>query len=195
MTGAIILAAGSSSRLGMPKQNLMFQGKTLLERAVGNALESGCEKVIVVLGANVEHITFHKEDKNVTILQNNDWEEGMASSIRLGIAKLQQIAPKVNSAILMLCDQPFADAALLNQLIRQKSEGKKEIVASAYNGTLGPPALFDKNKFPELLQLSGRDGAKKIIAKYATELDTVPFPLGIIDIDTSGDYERLENEF
>ena len=95
----------------------------------------------------------------------------------------------------MLCDQPFADAAMLNQLIRQKSQSKKPIVASAYSGTFGPPALFDKSTFAELLKLSGRDGAKKLLMQYADELDTVPFPLGAIDIDTTSDYERLENEF
>jgi molybdenum cofactor cytidylyltransferase len=194
MTGAILLAAGSSSRLGMPKQNLLFQGRTLLERAVNHAGES-CDKVIVILGANVEHIHFHIDNADVIILQNDEWHEGMSSSIRLGIAKLQEISTDIDSAILMLCDQPFADAALLNQLIRQKSNSNKAIVASGYNGTFGPPALFDKSKFPELLELSGREGAKKIIAKYSDELDVVAFPLGIIDIDTTGDYERLENEF
>jgi molybdenum cofactor cytidylyltransferase len=194
MTAAIILAAGSSSRLGMPKQNLVFQGKTLLERAVKHALEV-CGKVIVVLGAHPEHISFKSDNPNVTVVQNEEWDEGMASSIRVGVAKLQEITPDAEAAILLLCDQPFADGALLNQLLRQKTEGNKGIVASAYGDTFGPPALFDKSKFPQLLQLTGRDGAKKIIAQYADEMDTVPFPLGTIDIDTTGDYERLENEF
>ncbi|HEY0246525.1 MAG TPA: nucleotidyltransferase family protein [Mucilaginibacter sp.] len=195
MTGVIILAAGSSSRLGEPKQNLVFQGQTLLQKAIQNALDSICDCVMVVLGGNAEVIQPTLADQTIPIIYNPDWQEGMASSIRYGLTELQKILPNATAAILMLCDQPFADAAILNQLIQNKIITNKNIVASSYNGTVGPPALFDVSYFPELLQLTGNEGAKKLLLKYAEDVTTIPFLLGAIDIDTAGDYKNLENDF
>ena len=191
MTGLIILAAGSSSRLGTPKQNLVFQGTTLLQRSIASALASDCVQVMVVLGANAELIEPTIVDKPIQIIHNKEWQEGMASSIRIGISAMQQSTPQLESVISMLCDQPFADISIINQLI--KASAQNNLVASAYNGTIGPPALFSKSHFEELLNLHGNEGAKKLLLKYADEVFKVPFPLGIIDIDTVGDYERLED--
>ena len=191
MRGLIILAAGSSSRLGKPKQNLIFQGNTLLQRGIKAALNADCDEVIVILGANSDIIKPTLSDKNIRIIDNADWQEGMASSIRHGLNYLLRINPQLQSVILMLCDQPFVDTAIINQLIKAAS-GDKSIVACAYNGTVGPPALFTKIHFDELLTLQGNEGAKKLLIKYADEVVNVPFPLGTIDIDTIGDFERLE---
>jgi len=195
MTGVIILAAGSSSRLGKPKQNLVFQGQTLLQRTIQNALASICESVIVILGANAEVVQSTIQDQPIPVIYNPDWTEGMASSICLGIRELKKELPNIKSAILMLCDQPFADAVIINQLIQKKLVTDKTIIASAYDGTIGSPALFDQSHFDELSQLTGSNGAKKLLAKYADEVATIPFLLGSIDIDTVGDYERLEEGF
>ena len=189
MTTIIILAAGSSSRLGTPKQNLVYQGKTLLQRAVQAGLDSTCNTVIVVLGANADSIRPTIKDSRVRIIYNQDWEEGMASSIRISISQIQLLEPKTTSVILMLCDQPFVDASLLDQLIQKKS--LKGIVASSYNGITGAPVLFDAAYFDELLLLKGQEGAKKLLLKYPEDIDTVSFPLGSIDIDTIEDYEKL----
>lgn len=191
MTGLIILAAGSSSRLGKPKQNLVFQGNTLLQRTVKSALAADCQQVLVILGANSAVIEPTIKNEPILITHNPDWEEGMASSIRYGLIALLKNHPNMQAVILMLCDQPFADTSIINQLI-QAAANNKHLVASAYNGTIGPPALFNKTHFNELLTLKGNEGAKKLLLKYADEVHTVPFPLGMIDIDTIGDYERLE---
>ena len=189
MTGIIILAAGSSSRLGKPKQNLVYKGQTLLQRAIEAAAASVCRPVIVVLGANEEMVKPTIESDNINIIHNPDWQEGMASSIRSGINALQKIEPNADSVILMLCDQPFVDAALPNQLVEKKSD--KGIVASGYNDTIGAPVLFDLAYFDELRSLKGQEGAKKLLLKYPDDVVTVPFPLGGIDIDTAEDYEKL----
>jgi molybdenum cofactor cytidylyltransferase len=189
MTGIIILAAGSSSRLGMPKQNLVYKGETLLKRAIETAAKSVCEPVIVVLGANEDIIKPTIELNNVSIIHNPRWREGMASSIRSGIGELQIIAPKADSVILMLCDQPFVDTSLLDQLIQKNSS--KGVIASAYNDTIGPPVLFDAAYFNELLSLKGQEGAKKLLLKHLDDVVTVPFPLGRVDIDTVEDFEKI----
>jgi molybdenum cofactor cytidylyltransferase len=191
MTGTLILAAGSSSRLGKPKQNLIFKNQTLLQRAVDTALGAGCGPIIVVLGANSEMVRPTIEDKSVHIIYSQNWNEGMASSIRLGIAELQIIYPKADSVILMLCDQPFVDTATLEQLVQSKS--KKGIAACAYSDTIGPPVLFDKFYFDDLLRLEGQEGAKKLLLKYPNDVAVVTFPLGSIDIDTAEDFEKINS--
>ncbi|SEP04065.1 MULTISPECIES: NTP transferase domain-containing protein [unclassified Mucilaginibacter] len=195
MTGIIILAAGSSSRFGSPKQNLVYQGKTLLQRAIQTALTSACcDCAVVVLGANEGEIRPNISDQQVNIVYNPDWQEGMASSIRLGIAQLMYLEPLITSAILMLCDQPFVDPLLLYQLTERKTENDTGIIACEYKNTLGVPALFDKKYFVKLMKLTGSEGAKTIINAYPDDVMSVPFGLGAIDIDTIDDFERLNRE-
>ncbi|MDN5287013.1 MAG: nucleotidyltransferase family protein [Mucilaginibacter sp.] len=192
MTGLIILAAGSSSRLGSPKQNLLYQGQTLLQRAIQTALTSVChEKVVVVLGANEGVIRPSISDQLVYITYNPDWQEGMASSIRLGITELLRIEPNIKAAILMLCDQPFVDPLLIYQLTEKKADSFSGIIACTYRDTLGVPVLFDASYFPRLLMLQGKEGAKTLIRDFPNDVATIAFPLGAIDIDTIEDYERL----
>ncbi|HWZ05047.1 MAG TPA: nucleotidyltransferase family protein [Mucilaginibacter sp.] len=189
MTGIIILAAGSSSRLGKPKQNLVFKGKTLLQRAIETAIASVCEPVIVVLGANADVIESIIKNYDINIVHNPDWDEGMSSSIRAGVSALLKIDPNIQSAILMLCDQPFTDTYLLNHLIMANEE--PGITVCTYNNTMGPPVLFDAVYFSELLLLKGAEGAKKVIHKYPDKVVEIVFPHGSIDIDTMEDFEKL----
>ena len=189
MTGLIILAAGQSGRLGQPKQNLVLQGKTLLQRAVETALASVCKPVVVILGANEEIIRPTIDPYRVKIIHNAEWREGMASSIRLGIGTLQKSA--ITSAILMLCDQPFVSANLLNELAKHRLDA--DIIACAYDDTLGTPVLFSSACFDELQLLTGDGGAKKLLLKHPETVISVAFPLGGIDIDTSEDYGRLSH--
>jgi molybdenum cofactor cytidylyltransferase len=191
MTGIIILAAGASTRLGEPKQQLLYKGKTLLQHAVDAAVESMAQVVIVVLGANAEVIKKDITNQGVAIVHNKDWEEGMASSIRKGITALQKLSPDIDDAILMLCDQPFVDVALLNNLMLHKQQTSTPIIACAYNNTVGPPALFDKTYFNTLLSLNGQEGAKKLLMKYSRDVFTIPFEKGAIDIDTAADYAKI----
>ncbi|MDB4927039.1 nucleotidyltransferase family protein [Mucilaginibacter sp.] len=191
MTGIIILAAGSSSRLGTAKQALQYQGQTLMQRAIQSALAADCDTVAIVLGANAEALQLTITDLPVHVFFNDAWEEGMASSICCGISELQKTAPQLTSIVLMLCDQPYVDASIINQLIQKALPNK--IIASAYNNTIGPPALFDRLFFQDLLSLSGHEGAKKIMLGHPNAVIEIPFPLGAIDIDTIADYDQLSN--
>jgi molybdenum cofactor cytidylyltransferase len=191
MTGVIILAAGSSSRLGTAKQNLVYQGQTLLQRAIETALVSICQPVIVVLGANENVIRPTIEEMPVNIISNADWQEGMSSSIRLGIKEIQKTEPNIASVILMLCDQPFIDFSILNVLVKTQTNNGRDIAACAYNDTIGAPVLFDVVYFEDLLLLKGQEGAKKLLVKYSDKVVSIPFPLGSVDIDTIEDYEKI----
>lgn len=199
-TALILLAAGASTRLGKPKQQLPYRDKTLIQHAMEVALASECSPVIVVLGAYADVIAPTISHEAVHIVENPSWQEGMSSSIRAGIIALQNIAPNTEQTIFMLCDQPFADVALLHRLVQKKRETKKAIIASAYihprgeegrTAALGVPVLFEKRFFTALSLLKGQQGAKKLLLDYPALVATVPFPRGNIDIDTPDDYIAL----
>jgi molybdenum cofactor cytidylyltransferase len=191
-TGLIILAAGSSSRLGRPKQLIEFQGKTLIRRAIEFAVTSKADSLVVVLGWNPELIQSGFDSTQIPSVINEKWEEGMASSMQVGLRFLMEKG-QPDQVILMLCDQPFVDAKLLDQLILAKEKSGKGIVASAYSDTLGVPALFDQKYFEEMLSLKGSEGAKKVILKNKEDVFTIDFPLGKIDLDTVADLEKLKD--
>ena len=194
MTGLIILAAGQSRRFGQPKQNLLFQNQTLLQRAIETAVASECRPIIVITGANDHLIDLPNPNPDVTIICNSGWEEGMSSSIRMGIKKMEN-HNDVDSALMMLCDQPLVTPLLLNEMLRIKQITGKAIVACTYDETIGVPALFDRRLFTELLLLNGDEGAKKVLASNADKISVVSFPDGGMDIDTSGDYYKLTKKY
>lgn len=190
--GVILLAAGASIRLGGPKQLLKIQGETLLRRQIKIAL-AVTEKIVVTLGANYENIIREISDLPVQTIENKDWKNGMSSSIKVGLNKLIKDS-KIEAAILMVCDQPFVDENLLIKLIEKFHETDSLIVASRYENTLGVPAIFRRELFPELLALNEKSGAKSLIKKYAAQTAFVDFPKGAFDIDTPEDYKKVQNE-
>jgi molybdenum cofactor cytidylyltransferase len=191
--GLIILAAGASARFGRPKQLLSFKGETLLRRIARESLSSVCRPVVVILGAEVDQSTDEIKDLNLHIIENPDWEEGMGSSIRSGVKKLLEIKDSTNGVLLAVCDQPFVTSRVINKLVKTFQKTEALIVASAYQETLGVPALFGKKLFPRLLELKGSGGAKQIINQFAAETIGISFPAGAIDIDTPRDFETLSS--
>ena len=187
----ILLSAGPSNRLGKPKQLLPFNDTTLLQHLINEAKASLAKNVLIVLGAYENEIQSSLEPGNIHIAINNEWQEGMASSIKFGINEVQKFSPVSDAAILMMCDQPYVTAALLNDLMSTHEQTGKPIVSCTYDFTIGPPALFHQSLFPELLQLTGDAGAKRIIEIHAGTTATVPFPQGVVDINTMDDFESI----
>jgi molybdenum cofactor cytidylyltransferase len=187
----IILAAGNSSRLGKPKQLVVFNGETLLERIAREALESVCSPIIVVTGNDSETFRQRLKSYRLQIVENEHWQQGMGSSISLGIERLIETKADLDGVVLCVCDQPFVTAETINNLVRVFQEQKSKIIASEYGDVLGVPALFDKSLFTELADLDGKTGAKKIIEKYRGETFALDFPEGEIDVDTKEDLEKL----
>ena len=177
--------------MGSPKQLLMLNNANLIQHAIDEALSADAEKVLVVLGSGAEIITDSINKKQAHIINNKNWEEGIASSIRIGVENARLISPSINAVILMVCDQPYVSASLLKNLVAHHNDTGKPIVASQYKDTLGTPVLFNKTIFPELLKLNGDSGAKQIILDNKEKVQPVKFPLGEIDIDNITDYEML----
>ena len=189
--GVIILAAGASSRLGTPKQLLFYYGNTLVQHACEAAINANAGAVTVVLGANAGLIQEALNNNAAHTVINTGWQEGIASSIRHGIKTFTQLNPLAEAVVLLLADQPYVTTASLKHLITTYQATGKHIVASAYGDSFGTPALFHKNIFPELLQLTGDAGAKSIIRRHLNEGAFIPFPEGNIDVDTAEDYRKL----
>ena len=190
----IILAAGESSRLGSPKQLLPYAGSTLLQHSIDIACASAAESTVVIMGANADLIRSTINDSEIKVFVNNEWKEGMASTIRFGLNLITTMNPQTEVVIFMVADQPFTTAELLNQLLDAHRTHGSKIVASKYEDSFGTPVLFHKTFFPELLQLKGDVGAKSVVRKHLNEVTFVPFPKGHIDIDTIDDYYKLSNE-
>jgi molybdenum cofactor cytidylyltransferase len=192
---AVVLAAGGSTRFGKPKQFALFQGETFVRRIVRAAIEADCSPVVVVTGEDSAQITSELTRFTVTIAMNPDWQSGMGSSIVVGIRHAMNLAPDIDAALLLTCDQPFVNTAVLTQLMHLRLTTGKPIIASAYAETLGIPALFDRSCFPDLLGLKEDSGAKKIILARPHDVMSFDFPAGQIDIDTAVDYQKLDQAF
>lgn len=192
MAGLIILAAGESSRLGSPKQLLKYKGETLIRRSIRAGHDAGCKPVIVVLGAYSDLIEKSIITDDAIRTYNHGWKEGICSSIRTGVSQLLDMDPEEEETFIMLCDQPKVDGILIRKMIQEKRKTGKGMVACAYDGTFGVPVLYHKTYFSELLALKGNKGAKKILLSHPNEVATVPFPSGVIDIDTIDDYKALQ---
>lgn len=129
--------------------------------------------------------------EEASIVYNERWQEGMASGIVTGIAKLLLLDITVEGVLLAVCDQPFVTTELLQQLQQKKAESGKGIVACTYANTVGTPVLFDRKYFPSLQQLKGSEGAKELLKMYEDDLATIFFPNGSFDIDTEEEYKNL----
>ena len=204
---AIILAAGASTRLGAPKQLLLLNGESLLRRTVRIALEAGCSPVLAVLGAHAEEMLPELEGLNATAVLNPEWRLGMSTSVQAGLAKLLSLDPSgsrsespfgspsaiswAKDALLLVCDQPATTPALLKRLIEAHGQASLPITACRYSETLGVPAVFSSLVFPELLELTGDQGARRVIARSPARVAAVDFPGGASDIDTPEDVQML----
>jgi len=190
---AIVLAAGASQRLGQPKQLLPYQGEFLIERAIRVAKEAGAEPVIAVLGAHFEIICASIALNDVILSINERWEQGIASSIHSGLKALDAVAMGAPGVLILSCDQPRLTAAHLRALIEAfTAQNQPAIVASAYVGVHGVPAVFPRSVFANLLALKGDKGARALLVKPPCNLIVLAFEGGEVDIDQPGDLAQLD---
>ncbi len=186
----IILAAGSSSRLGRSKQLLTYQGLSLLKRTTLEALETKLP-VFIVLGANAQAHQNEINDLPIRITVNEDWNKGMGHSLKYALKYVLQTIPDVESVLILVCDQPHIHSTHLLNLKNRFQESEASIVASAYADQAGVPALFGREWFDQILQLPDDQGARSLITKNESRVVTVPFSLGAVDIDTEDDVNKF----
>jgi molybdenum cofactor cytidylyltransferase len=186
----IVLAAGSSSRMGKPKQLLPFRGGTVIERVVDNALLSILDQVIIVLGHEALQIEPLLAQKGITTIVNHTYQEGQSSSLKAG---LQALSPETEGALFILGDQPLVTHTTMDLIISAFAETHAPIVIPTFEGQRGNPVLFSRETFSRLESLSGDCGARPLFQEYAGKIHSleVHTPAILMDLDTEDDYRRL----
>ena len=187
--GAVLLAAGGSSRLGRPKQLLVWQDEPLVRRAARAALDAGVDELVVVLGAERAAVGTALEGLPLRQVENTAWANGIGGSIACGVR-----AARSNALLLLLADQPGVDAGLLRQVIDAGRAGHAR-VACAYAGVLGVPALFaDAGDLATLRELEGDRGARALLTANPEAVLAISAEQAAFDVDDESDWTRWQEQ-
>jgi len=188
LVAATVLAAGSSERMGQPKQLLLINGQPMVRRVTEVVCASGLAQVVVVVGAHAEKVEAALVGLPVEPVHNQAWRQGLSTSLRIGLGALR---PDIGAVLVVLADQPALTSNLLRQLVERYHATLAPIVAPFHRGQRGNPVLFDRSLFPELLAVRGDRGAREVIARYKTKMERVTCddPAVVQDVDTLQDYE------
>lgn len=184
----LVLAAGAASRFGSPKQLARIGGVMMLQKAVSQATEVAGHAVTVILGAHAERITPLLRQSPASVEINRNWQEGLASSLRLGVSRL----PGCEGVLVTLADQVAVTTFDLQRLVSAWRRQPGCLIAASYDGHTGVPAIFPAWCFPDLLALRGDAGARAVLARHADRCLRVPMPNAGVDIDTPEDLLDLE---
>jgi molybdenum cofactor cytidylyltransferase len=186
--GAVVLAAGGSSRMGTPKQLLEIDGLPLVARAADAVIRSGASPIVLVLGAEAERVRAAVAGRPLLVVPNPEWGTGIASSIRAGIAALVSAEPGLDAALISTSDQPaLSGEVILRLLALHRASGR--IASARYAGRNGAPAIFGRGRFAELMGLAGDEGARRLLNSDAGGVVAAEFPDLEHDIDTFADLD------
>jgi molybdenum cofactor cytidylyltransferase len=187
---AILLAAGSSSRMGQAKQLLPLGSSTVLAQTLAHTRAAAVDEVVLVLGSSAESIRHHLSLDGVKVVVNPSYEQGMASSLRTGLSALD---PQSAAALIILGDQPFTSPQTLDRIIQAYRDTGAPIVIPTWQGTRGNPVLLDRSLFSEALALQGDVGCRAKFSRHLEEILNVEVEENgvLLDIDDRADYERL----
>jgi molybdenum cofactor cytidylyltransferase len=188
---AIVLAAGASTRFGSAKQLVRVAGRPLMHTAVARAVDVAGSSVIVVLGARAAELAPLLTHSPASVVINRGWREGMASSIRTGVARLPASCTAV---LLMLADQPAVTADDLKRLAAAWRRQPDYIAAARYGTTTGVPAIFPRTVFGDLTALRGDIGARVLLQRNPDRVLRVPMASAAIDVDTPEDLLEMGPE-
>ncbi len=190
---AVILAAGESKRMGQPKLSMVWEGKTILEHAIDNYLNSMASETIVVLGYKAKELTRVIGDRPAISVVNPAYREGMSSSL---IRVIKSVSLRTQRIILALADQPAIDSQTINKLIEIFGKRQKNIVIPVYQGKRGHPVIFHIKYREELLNIRGDIGAREVIQRHADNVLEVAVDCKgvLIDIDTPSDFHNHLNK-
>ena len=187
----LILAAGEASRMKRPKQLLPWKQTTLLNHSIETVSNLKNTTSFVVLGAHKDDILPTINNPDVSVLYNENWQQGMGTSISFGVKSIQSYGD-FEAIMIVLADQPFVNSSYLESVIQAYKSSEKGIVASRYDDIkLGVPVIFSNTYFELLAQLKGDKGAKQILKIYREDVYALQASEIVGDIDTYEVYERL----
>ena len=194
-TAGIILAAGTSSRLGQNKQLVTIGDRCVIQRIVDAATSSHLSQLFLVLNPGAQSaeklLKDHIDKQRVTVIVNPDFQDGMSTSLKAGL----EAALDFPSAMFLLGDQPFVDFELINTLLETFWRSECQIVAPTFQGRRRNPVIFGKTLYGEILTVSGDQGAREIIARHQNTTKLVEFtkPALFLDIDTRDDIDTARS--
>jgi len=195
----ILLAAGRSSRMeeGRHKLLLPLGERTVLAHVVETVLASEAHPLVIILGYQTKQIRAvlapYTAQPEVILVDNPDYQQGMSTSLRRGVATLLATSPASEGALIMLGDQPLMTPRVINTVIETKHTTGKRIVTPYYNGKRGNPTLFDASLFPELLEMTGDEGGRKVIERHCQDVATLALSdsTANYDVDTWETYQQV----
>ncbi len=186
--GGVVLAAGASTRLNRPKQLVLWKGKPLVWHAVRAARAGGLSPIVVVIGSGQDEVKTVLQDEDVDFIDNPHWRDGQSASVRTGLAA---VADEVEGVIFLLSDMPLVGGAVIEALVERHQSTLAPIVAPRIGDRRVNPVLFDRNTFPELMDLQGDVGGRALFDRFPIE--TIKWHEDVfLDIDTDEDLRRLE---
>jgi molybdenum cofactor cytidylyltransferase len=186
---AIVLAAGSSTRMGRNKLLLEIQGETLVHRAVRAAGDSGVDRVVVVLGHDEARVRAELDGLPCETVVNPDHARGAGTSIHAGVRHVAE----ADAAVLVLADMPLVTAAMIAALAGRYRATRAPVVFSLYGDVQAPPTLYGRSLFPELLAIEDDRGGKQVVLRHHGEAEAVTWPESALhDVDLPADYDRIK---
>jgi molybdenum cofactor cytidylyltransferase len=190
---AIILAAGESKRMGSPKMLLPFKGITMLEYVIRNVTESAVDNILVVLGAEREVLTELLSKSSVKYCFNDNYKEGMLSSVKCGFGNLPS---DFEVAMIFQGDQPLISSTVINKVIEGYRSHNKGIVIPVYKRRRGHPILIDRKYLYEIEMLDNNEGLRSLSRKFSEDvLEVESDDPGILrDLDTYEEYKKELNQ-
>jgi molybdenum cofactor cytidylyltransferase len=185
---AVVLAAGSSRRMGRNKLLLELGGQSVLRTAARAAVDAGLQPVTVVLGHEAERVAAELAGLHCRTVVNPDHLRGVATSLHAGVKSL----PAESSAlVVVLGDMPFVTAAMIRSLVERYQATGARVVVSRYGDVEAPPTLFDRSVFPELLSVGGDRCARVVARRHESEGAVMAWPAGALrDLDVADDYAQ-----
>jgi molybdenum cofactor cytidylyltransferase len=187
-----VLAAGCSSRLGRNKQLVVYEGETLVRRAVRIALEAGVDRVLVVTGFEPERLAAALVGIPCELVPNPRWAEGMGASVAAGVVAAQASTPRPEGLLVVLPDQALVPSRHLAALLTAGDQNAATIIATTYAGTSGAPVLFKALHFAALAALPPAAGARKLLDRHPDQVLTLPCEAAAQDLDTPADFAVLK---
>jgi molybdenum cofactor cytidylyltransferase len=186
----VVLAAGSSSRLGSNKLLIDLGGETIVHRAARRALEAGLAPVIVVLGFEADRVMEALQKLDVVAAVNPDHTRGMHSSVRVGITR---VPADCEAAVVILADMPLVTSAMSAGLVARFRSGTEPLVISLYGDVQAPPTLYARALFPALAA-AGKGGGRLVVRDHREEAAALEWPPALLaDLDRPEDLERLRS--
>lgn len=187
----VVLAAGTSTRMGWNKLLLEIEGETIVHRAVRRAIEAGLDPVFVVVGHEADRTRQSIGALKCQPVINPNYAAGVNSSLRAGIAAAAETSAQ--AAVVVLADMPFVTSEMIATLVDEYRRNTAPLVVSDYEGVNAPPVLYDRSLFPELALSEGQGCGKHVVKRHRDEARIVNWPVAALaDLDVPEDVDRVK---